>query len=294
MVSPTIEMTNTDRIIAINTATVKLPTFTSTDPYTWFIRSEAQFRSKNITRSPTKSDYILQALPEEVCTKISTFLRKNPTSIDYDDLKAEILRKYTLQSSERVRKVMEMIAQPLGDRSPRTAWEEMTRLLQLDKLDEDGNFKEVDVKRELWLLHLPEPIRASLHDSSSLSIENLLTKADNPQISHRSVLQNNAWRPAIGFVSDHTSKPMYELNQSEESINVHGDDYKDSVAYISSGNGSMKHNKSRPFQARGNSNTRLCYYHSKWGNKARSCAPGCLLWRSSKNESAAQLHRARE
>ena len=50
----------------VNAANVKLPVFTSCDPFTWFVRIEAQFRSKNIVRSQTKSDYVLQALPARV------------------------------------------------------------------------------------------------------------------------------------------------------------------------------------------------------------------------------------
>ena len=171
--------------ITVNAATVKLPVFTSSDPFTWFVRIEAQFRSKGIQRSQTQSDYVLQALPEHVCTRIAAFLRKNPTDIAYDALKAEILKKYSLTSSERVQKVLEIICQPLGDRPPSTAWDEMSTLLKLPETDVSGKLKEVDLQRELWLLHLPEPVRAGLHDSESLPIDDLLKRADDLQISHR-------------------------------------------------------------------------------------------------------------
>ena len=170
----------------INAVSVTLPTFTSADPFTWLVRIEAQFRSKNISVSQTKSDFVLQALPETVCNKISSFLRENPSNIDYDELKSEVLKKYSLTSSERVQKVLELICQPLGDKKPSIAWEEISLLL---RLDEDGIPKEVDLKRELWLQHLSEPIRAGLHNSSSLSVDNLLQKADNLQTSIRSAIK---------------------------------------------------------------------------------------------------------
>lgn len=268
-------MSNTDQIIEINAATVKLPTFTSSDPYTWFVRSEAQFRSKNITRSQTKSDFILQALPEDVCTRISAFLRKNPTDIDYNNLKSEVLKKYSLQASTRVQRVMEMISQPLGERTPTAAWEEMNRLLQLDEIDEHGNFKEVDLKRELWLLHLPEPIRASLHDSSTLPIENLLTKADNLQISNRAILQRQIWKSNIGSISSE-DKPM----MSSEPINTTPNE--GNISFVKTSRREFE-NTNRFSPKKYSHSNGICYYHNRWGDKARSCVAGCSWKSHSKN-----------
>ena len=279
---------NAARIIAINAATIKLPIFTSEDPFTWFVRSEAQFRSKNITRSQTKSDYILQSLPEHVCKKISSFLRKHPTNIDYDELKKEILKQFSLQPTERVQKLMDMLNQPLGDRTPKSVWEEMNRLLQLDEVDEDGNFKEIDLKRELWLRHLPENIRAALHDSSTLPMEKLLTKANNLQISNRAVIQhqkpsavsqiiendiasseiqsfpNSSHDPNISFIAHDKSNTTTKFSKNKYSNHGRSHD-------------TYSHRYERP-------NTPLywnglCYYHYRFGQNARSCTKGCT-WKT--------------
>lgn len=281
-----------NQILAINAATLNLPTFTSEDPFTWFVRAEAHFRSKNITRSQTKSDHILQSLPEYVCNKISSFLRKNPASIDYDDLKKEILNKFSLQPSERVQKLMELLSQPLGDRTPKNVWDEMNRLLQLDEVDEDGNFKEIDLKRELWLRHLPEPIRAALHDSATLSMEKLLTKADNLQISNRTALQQRS-RSTIAPIFDEQN---ITNSETENSPNVSQDQ---TVAFISRNNAKTNANFKRNIRSfpvrKFETNSRrdgkaniplyrdgLCYYHYRWGSNARSCTDGCT-WNNKYN-----------
>ena len=194
---------------------VKLPVFTSCDPFTWFVRVEAHFRSKKVVRSQTKSDYILQVLPESVCTRIAAFLRKNPTDIDYEDLKAEILKKYSLTSSERVQKVLQVICQPLGDRPASSAWDEISALLTLPETDDDGNLKQIDLQRELWLLHLPEPVRAGLYDSSSLTTEELLKKADELQISNRAAIQKGKNTPFIASIISN-----YLESNSEESHDI--------------------------------------------------------------------------
>lgn len=288
---PSSNNSDLNEVMAINAATLKLPTFTSEDPFTWFVRSEAQFRSKNITRSQTRSDLILQSLPEYVCNKISSFLRKNPENIDYDDLKQEILRKFSLQPTERVQKLMEMLSQPLGDRTPKSVWDEMNRLLQLDEVDEDGNFKEIDLKRELWLRHLPEPIRAALHDSATLSMENLLTKADNLQISTRTALQQQR-KSTIAPISEHN----ITNSEAENASNASQDP---TVSFIVANNAKTNKNfkritrsyPMRKFETNsyrdGTSNTPLyrnglCYYHYRWGQNARSCTDGCT-WNNKYN-----------
>ena len=279
---------NFNEAMLINTLTIKLPTFTSEDPFTWFVRSEAHFRSKRITSSQTKSDYILQSLPEHVCNRISSFLRKHPAEIDYDDLKNEILKKFSLQPTERVQKLMELLSQPLGDRTPKCVWDEMNRLLQLDEVDDEGKFKEIDLKRELWLRHLPEPIRANLHDSASLPIEELLTKADNLQISHQAVLQQQR-RSTIAPISQQNLSNC----QEENSFNVPQDQ---TVSHIMRNHpkrskppvfqSSSRSYPVRHFERNSNRDGRpkrptplyrdgLCYYHYRWGQNARSCTEEC-------------------
>ena len=273
--------------MAINVATIKLPTFTSEDPFTWFVRSEAQFRSKNITRSQTKSDHILQSLPEYVCNKISSYLRKHPTNIDYDDLKNEVLRKFSLQPSERVQKLMELLNQPLGDRTPKIVWEEMNRLLQLDEVDEDGNFKEIDLKRELWLRHLPKPIRAALHDSSTLPIEQLLAKADNLQISHRNAIEQQSTSP-IAPISEYSNSYEDEITTTDQNVSfISRNKYKTNSNFKRNTHSNPVRKLETNSQRDRRSNTPtyrngLCYYHYRFGQNAHSCTEGCT-WNNKYN-----------
>lgn len=262
---------------------VKLPTFTSADPFTWFVRIEAQFRSKNISVSQTKSDFVLQALPEAVCNKISSFLRENPSSIDYDELKAEVLKKYSMTSSERVQKVLELICHPLGDRKPSSAWEEISLLLRLDEIDENGIPKEVDLKRELWLQHLPEPIRAGLHNSSYLSMENLLQKADNLQISNRSAIKRANNIPVICTMASHYSNNLQSDDESNST-----DIPVSPVLKARQRKTTVKANiQKNPHRNNDRNNTNdssdLCFYHRKWGSYAKYCTRPCSWKHYAKN-----------
>ena len=278
--------------ITVNAATVKLPVFTSSDPFTWFVRIEAQFRSKNILRSQTQSDYVLQALPEHVCTRIAAFLRKNPTDIAYDDLKAEILKKYSLKSSERVQRVLEIICQPLGDRPPSTAWDEMSTLLKLPETDVSGKSKEVDLQRELWLLHLPEPVRAGLYDSESLPIDELLKKADDLQISHRAAIRRCKEAPFIASIlskclDEEREEPRNDIEFESASSAANAAVVRRS--FSNHRNQKDMRNRREPRATRQGYLTPsgYCNYHAKWGDNAFSCVRGCTWRNDPKNETGA-------
>ena len=283
---------NVSTPITVNVANVKLPVFTSCDPFTWFVRVEAQFRSKNIVRSQTKSDYILQILPESVCTRIAAFLRKNPTDIDYEELKKEILKKYSLTSSERVQKVLELICHPLADRSPSNAWDEITTLLTLP----DG---EIDLQRELWLLHLPEPVRAGLHDSTSLSTEELLEKADNLQISHRAAIRRCKNTP---FIASILSKCLDTLESESDHEEPHGivsqQSFSSAAAIVhpSFSNRPKQKDSRQRFRREPRQGyltpSGYCNYHAKWGANAYYCVHGCSWKNGSKNEMGASQQMA--
>lgn len=56
-----------------NAVAVKLPTFSVSESLIWFRRAEAQFRLRQITNSITKADHVVQALPDEVFTRLSSW-----------------------------------------------------------------------------------------------------------------------------------------------------------------------------------------------------------------------------
>ena len=57
---------------------VKLPAFSANEHLTWFRSAETRLRLKNIIRTNTKADYVLEALPESVFRRISARLDDEP------------------------------------------------------------------------------------------------------------------------------------------------------------------------------------------------------------------------
>ena len=84
----------TEEATSINAAAVRLPPFSPNQPLTWFRRAERHFHLKKITSSTTKADYAIEVLPESVFQHIASWLDTQPAEIQYEDLKAALLRTF--------------------------------------------------------------------------------------------------------------------------------------------------------------------------------------------------------
>lgn len=99
-------------------ASDKLPPFSVSEPLTWFTRAEVEFRLKGKKRAETESDFMLEALSDSVFRKISSWLKEQDEEILYDKQKFFILEKFTMISTERAQKVLDLMKEPTGDQSP--------------------------------------------------------------------------------------------------------------------------------------------------------------------------------
>ncbi|ROT72059.1 Retrovirus-related Pol polyprotein from transposon opus [Penaeus vannamei] len=168
----------------VNAASIRLPPFSPNEALTWFRRAETQFRLKNILKATTKADHVVVVLPEEVFHRIAPWLDSQPDNIEYDTLKQELLKEFSLSPSERAQQILNIPNTPLGDRTPKQVWQEINTLCRLPTKDEQGKFHEVDLKKEIWLHPLPGNIREKLHDSDETAMDIILTRANALMDAH--------------------------------------------------------------------------------------------------------------
>ena len=141
-----------------------------------------QFRLKGITHAETKADFLLEALPDSVFRRISSWLQEQDDEIPYDKLKCYILQKYTLTSTERSQKIFDLMKEVSGDRSPREIWDEMQSLIRLTAT---GEPLRLDIERQFRLLTLPHSIRSLLNDAENMKMDDLVSKAEALVIDSR-------------------------------------------------------------------------------------------------------------
>ena len=83
---------------------LKLPTFSTVDTAIWFHHAEVQFRLQRVTSSRTQADHVLAAIPDTIFPQMSTWL----DAIEYQDLKAFLLQKFSPSAERRVQMILDL------------------------------------------------------------------------------------------------------------------------------------------------------------------------------------------
>ena len=264
-----------------NAASVQIPVFDVANIREWFRIAESQFRIKGIKNSTTKAELIISKFPSEVFQKIMPWIdeQADPDNISYNDLKSEVLRIFTWKEPQRAQRALQMIQDGLGDNDPESIYQE---LLILRKLP-DG--KEVDLWKEIFLQIMPKDIREKIENTDQLNLSNIVERCQKFWISHISTRNN---RNTANIVASSTcNSPSTDFNQIEMVDSVTS--RRSNVSFQArKGPSSFPRNeiqRNPPLPPKHCFNEKgHCYYHDKFGNRARRCMDGCS-WRVPKNGS---------
>ena len=244
-------------------AGLKLPAFSSTDAAIWFRRAEVQFRLKNVRSSRTQADHVLAALPDVLFPQLSVWLDdKGDDPVEYDDLKAFLLKKFSLSPEMRVQEIFNLAQRPLGDQRPSAALTEMRALARLPP-DSTGSSSTIDVLRALWLRRLPDAVRSSITDFTTHTDQDIANFADKLLDAHHATSKP----PLAAALDDNPAVP-------------------DAIASVSRRPSPRRRRPplpSKKISRRPSSTTRpkdafasgLCFYHAKFGPKAQKCSAPC-------------------
>lgn len=151
-----------------NAVAIKLPTFWTNQPAVWFIQTEAQFATRNITDDTTKYHYVVAALDQSTAARLLDILAQPPSTDKYSGLKKRLLSTFGFSRRERACRLLNM--RGLGDRKPSELMDEMLGLL-------DGH-SACFIFEQLFLDQLPEDIRLQLSTSSFDDPRMLASQAD--------------------------------------------------------------------------------------------------------------------
>ena len=243
---------------------LKLPTFSTTDPMAWFCRAEIQFRLKK-TPEERHADYVLEALPADVFAQISSWLVGQPPEIKYKDIKTLLMRQYSTPSSMRTQQILAKSKISIGSQDPESTWNEFQALARLPA-DETGTSNSLDMLRELWLLTLPDIVRQSIDDASTMPMEQLLPKVRKRLNAH--MARQASPVTAVQKQSD-SEQCSLEANSDNDLVN--------DISAVQQNRKQLKTTQnSQP-------RVQMCYFHRKFGKEAIKCTPTCVY---AKNENA--------
>lgn len=237
--------------MAESVGAVRIPPYNFSDPALWFSMCESTFflgTPKPITESLTKYNYIVAALPPEAATIIRDVIIKPDPTDSYGTLKTELLKRCSESSSAQLRKLL--ACEPIGDRRPSEVLRELRRRAESQCV--------TGTEMELFLQQLPSSTQSILAAVTPLTPD---TAAD---IADRIMEVNPVQVHSVAQSPDHSA--VAELQREVERLRIQINKLQEAI------------NTRRPTQRpRSRSNTRqlICWFHQKFGQKAKKCTPPC-------------------
>ena len=253
----------------MSAVSIKLPPFWPNDPEVWFAQVEAQFATRAVIAQKTRFDYVISSLNPEFAMEVRDLILNPPTEIPYDSLKTELVKRTT--ASEQ-RKLQQLISgEELEDRKPTQLLRRMQQLLS-DRLSASADA--ASFFRELFLQRPPANVRMVLASTdSTMDINKLADMADK-------VIDISA--PSVyAITSSAHSSDVKELHEEVARLT-------DLVASLTTGPyHSRRCSTPRPRRSQSPAPTSaspaqdsLCWYHRRFGNKAKNCQDPCS-WENS-------------
>lgn len=248
----------------IESYAVKLPHFWIDLPECWFVQAESQFRTSRIVLEQTKFDYIVQALPSEAVKAVyDVILRCQQVDNPYSTLKTALIQRYTMSDAQRIEKLLD--GTEMGDRRPSDFYN------SLKLLAGDSAAVNAQLLLSIWSRRLPPLVQLTVQGKTDLSTEALLASADAAfEVCKRQSMSlfevTGPGKTVQGCDSSfqHLEKRLIDVIEKKFSQLETG------------GYRSRSRSRSR---SRGRSESSdddgECYYHRRFGDKARKCRKPC-------------------
>lgn len=154
--------------MAVESVSLKLPTFWTSSAPAWFAQAEAQFALRHVTQDDTKYYHVVSALDTNTATRALSILSAPPPHEKYQSIKTFLLSAYGLTDSERASTLLNLCG--LGDAKPSELMDNMLSIL--------GEHKPCFLFKELFLRQLPEHVRTPLAVSHTTDYRTLAQEAD--------------------------------------------------------------------------------------------------------------------
>ena len=190
-------------------------------------------------------------LDDKFADQVLDIIREKPID-PYTRLKERLTQAYEITEDEKADRLLDLNG--LGDKTPSQG---LTDILNLVPRGQEPGF----LIRRIFLRQLPSDVRSHLAQSSNRGT----SKADLRALALEADRHFSSMGSRISAVSRISGKDL----------RVVSDDFDDSGINAVSGPGL------------GPGKPKLCFYHTRFGEKAQKCEPQCLHWSKFKQRSGA-------
>lgn len=235
---------------------IRLPTFWFDKPAVWFSQAEAQFALANIRTEITKYYHVISNLDIRAASEVEDIINAPPVELPYTNLRRTLIERLSASEEQRVRQLLH--DEELGDRKP-------SQFLRHLKSLAGPTIVQPNLLRQLWLRRLPTQVQTVLTARPELSLEQISDLADKiVEVSTFPAVHAATHTPGEVCTSTNTNilSALEKLNLEVSELRSHRDQKPQQ-----SRNRSRQRSRSR--------SDKLCWYHSRFGDKARKCIPPC-------------------
>lgn len=243
----------------VSTISVKLPEFWTKSPEVWFARVEAQFNTRGISQDQTKYDYVVSSLDINTAEEMQAVLTNPPDDEKYKTLKSALIQTF---GKSQLQKDFELLnLSGIGDRRP-------TALLRkINALNDDPK----TLKRALFLSNLPADIKCILASQNFSDLDQLALAADR-------IWETKSTTAVSAIVNQTISGGAQSMSEGGFAASSGGATFESgsqlpNIDAINKRYRPNQHQRNGPAPV--NSQRFVCFYHTKFGPKARRCQPGC-------------------
>ncbi|XP_037930999.1 uncharacterized protein LOC119665822 [Teleopsis dalmanni] len=251
-----------DSAPVVNRVSVKVPPFWHERPEIWFAQIEAQFAVAGVCNDMTRFNTVVAAIESSIVADVADAVLHPPAANRYENLKKQIIERYGESEQRKIQRLLSGVQ--LGDRRPTQLLNELTTLAK-DKVSDE-------FLKTLWLQRLPPQVRAILQ-TSSVELSELAKLADKI-CEAGDYHQISAMSSGSGSTCSEAEKVCQRLDQIEQRLSR-----LDMNSRQQQGRRSLR-GRSRP-RSQSSNHPEWCWFHSRFGRKARSCRQPCNFTASS-------------
>ncbi|CAH8508914.1 unnamed protein product [Dicrocoelium dendriticum] len=248
---------------AVSAVELASPPFWENDPLLWFAHLESTFYNCKISSDNSKYHQLMSRLPQSVSSQVRDIIACPPPDAKYDTLKQAIIQRITPSDKVRLQQLFRDLQ--LGDRMPSALLRQMQQLLGTSSMDEG-------ILREMWMQRLPESTQAILAVASALPLTAVAELADRVMERHQPANESRTFTrlsPVTAPATYATSEPSAIDVLSSQIASLQREVEKLSLARKQRSRSNSSTRRTKP------NNSGFCFYHTRFGNKARKCQQPC-------------------
>ncbi|XP_011858411.1 PREDICTED: uncharacterized protein LOC105555969 [Vollenhovia emeryi] len=242
----------------LNRVAVRVPPYWSDEPELWFTQLEGQFTLSGITQDHTKYSYAIAYLNSPQIKEIKDVVTRPPADNKYEAVKRALISRMSVSQEQRTRQLLEL--EDIGDRKPSQFLRHLRTLAGENVLDA--------LLRSLWLGRLPSQMQMVLATRTEDPLNQVAEQADR--------IHEMTSKTMVASTTAVSTKGSPDKNSLEAQMQA----LTKQVATLTTQEVGLKKQQERSRSQSRNrkakkDNDEHCYYHNRFGEKARKCTKPC-------------------